>query len=80
MPLTAQVLASVVESRDDFAVRRVWWTEKRYIRERILPARWQLLLRANVYNLRENPQVKKAIDAALANLELLLMLQRAAKS
>jgi hypothetical protein len=69
MPLTAQVLASVVESRDDFAVRRVWWAEKRYLRERFLPARWQLLLRANVYSLRENPQVKQAIDVALADLE-----------
>lgn len=68
LPLTAQVLGSVVESREDFAIRRVKWAEGLYIRECFLPKRWQLILRANVYSLREVPRVKSAINASLVTL------------
>jgi hypothetical protein len=69
MPLTAQVLASVVETREQYAVRRVWWAAYHYLRDKILPRRWQLILRANVYSLRYVPEVECVIDAAIKMLE-----------
>ena len=45
MPLTAQALASVAETREQYAVRRVWWATDSYCQEHILPREWQLALR-----------------------------------
>lgn len=73
LPLTAQVLSIVVESRVDFAVRRVRRTEECYLKEGFMPKRWQLLLRANVYSLRGDPQVKRAIDLTLERLSNLVL-------
>lgn len=70
MPLTAQVLASIIETREQYAVRRVWWATYHYLRDKILPRRWQLILRANVYSLRYVPEVECVIDAAIKMLEL----------
>jgi hypothetical protein len=53
MPLTAQVLKGVVETREQYAVRRVWWAADLYSQEGVLPREWQLRVRANVYSLRE---------------------------
>jgi hypothetical protein len=33
LPLTAQVLAGVVETREEYAVRRVWWAADLYWQE-----------------------------------------------
>lgn len=48
LPLTAQVLAGVVETREQYAVRRVWWAADLYCQEDALPREWQLVMRANV--------------------------------
>lgn len=69
MPLTAQVLASVVETREQYAVRRVWWAADLYYQEGVLPREWQLVMRANVYSLREVSAVKCAVDEAMKMLE-----------
>jgi hypothetical protein len=69
MPLTAQVLASVVEPREQYAVRRVWWAADLYSKEGV-PREWQLVMRANVYTLRETSSVKCAIEDAMRMLEL----------
>lgn len=65
MPLTAQALANVVESREKYAVRRVWWAADCYRRESVLPREWQLVMRANVYSLREISAVKCAVEEVL---------------
>jgi hypothetical protein len=65
MPLTAQVLAGVVETREQYAVRRVWWVADLYQREDVLPREWQLVMRANVYSLRGISAVKYAVEEAL---------------
>lgn len=65
MPLAAQVLAGVVETRKQYAVRRVWWAAELYQREDVLPRDWQLVLRANVYSLREVSAVTCAVEEAL---------------
>lgn len=72
MPLTAQVLAGVVETREECAVRRVWWAVDLYCQEDVLPREWQLIGRANVYNLRETSKVISAIQGAIHMLRLKL--------
>jgi len=79
MPLTAQVLARVVETREQYAVRRAWWAADLYFREGVLPREWQLVMRANVYSLREVSAVKCAIEDAMRMLELKLSQSQAGK-
>ena len=69
MPLTAQVLPSVVETREQYAARRIWWAANLYNQEGVLPREWQLIMRANVYSLRDNSAVKCAINDAVKTLE-----------
>lgn len=64
LPLTAQVLASVIETREQYAVRRVWWAADLYYQEGVFPREWQFMIRANVYSLRDNSAVKCAVDEA----------------
>lgn len=72
MPLTVQVLAGVVETREQYAVRRVWWAADLYYQERVLPREWQLVMRANVYSLRDNSAVECAVEGAMSMLTLKL--------
>lgn len=65
MPLTAQILATVVETREQYAVRRVWWAADLYCQEDVLPREWQFVMRANVYRLREATVVKCAVEGAM---------------
>lgn len=65
MPLTAQVLEGLVETREQYAVRRVSWAADLYCREEVLPREWQLVMRANVYSLREVSAVKCAVEEVL---------------
>lgn len=69
MPLTAQVLAVVAETREQYAVRRIRWAADLYRLEGILPREWQLVMRANVYSLREVSAVKCAVEEALNMLK-----------
>jgi hypothetical protein len=68
MPMTEQVLEGVIETREQYAVRRVWWTADLYCREGILPREWQLVMRANVYSLRGNPALVGAVEDAISIL------------
>jgi hypothetical protein len=65
MPLTAQVLAGAVESREQYAVRRVWRAADLCRQEDVLPREWQLVMRANVYSLKEVSAVKCVVEEAL---------------
>lgn len=67
-PLTARALQDVIETREAFALRRIWRWVECYRRENILPTRSQLIDQANVGPIAGNPQVKQAIDAALEAL------------
>ncbi len=74
MPLTAQVLAGLVETREQYAVRRIRWAAFLYIEEHVLPREWQLIERANVYRLRTVFEVECAIQAAMKMIESKLSL------
>lgn len=72
MPLTAQALAGVVETREQYAVRRVWRAVDLYVQESTLPRECQLVMRANVYSLRAVSAVKCAVEGAMSMLILKL--------
>jgi hypothetical protein len=80
MPLTAQVLKGVVETREQYAVRRVWRAADLYYQEDILPREWQLVMRANVYSLKEAPAVKCAVEGAMNMLKSKLAQSRAGRA
>jgi hypothetical protein len=69
LPLTAAALNEVAESRADFAIRRVMWAAECFTRGHTVPRPCQLVLRANVYSLRNVPAVKSAVDAAMTLIE-----------
>jgi hypothetical protein len=80
MPLTAQALSSVIETREQYAVRRVWWAADLYCQEGVAPREWQLIMRANVYSLRDNSAVKCAVDEAMKMFELGLSQSKAGRA
>jgi hypothetical protein len=72
MPLTSQVLASVVETREEYAARRIWWITNLYCNECILPTECQLIRRASVTRLKANPEIRAVIKAAMYMIKLRL--------
>jgi hypothetical protein len=69
LPLTKQVLSQVVETREDYAIRRILWVAHCYQEEHICPTRSQLVERANVVKeIAALPRVKEAIENALVTV------------
>lgn len=72
LPLTTQALAEVIESLEEFAIRRIRWATDCYLQEKVYPKHWQLNNRAGLSaNTAALPQVKKALDAAFKALDSL---------
>jgi hypothetical protein len=72
LPQTAQVLTEVVETYEEFAIRRIWWAADCFRSEGIYPKRTKLLLRASVsQKIATTPQVSSAIEEALHSLEII---------
>jgi len=66
LPLTAKILADLVETRETFAVRRIQWVVECYRQEGICPQRWQLVRRAGLRpEVELLPSVQNAINEAL---------------
>lgn len=65
MPLTAAMLDSVVETREQYALRRIWWAANKFYQENLLPSKWKLISKANVYRLLAAPDIMRAIKDAL---------------
>jgi hypothetical protein len=80
MPLTAQVLAGVVETREQYAARRIWRAAALYCQEDVLPREWQLVMRANVYSLRGVLTVKCAVEGAMNMLKSKLSKSKAGRA
>jgi hypothetical protein len=65
-PLTAQALGEVIESFEDFTLRRIHWALQRYLEEGICPKRYVFIQR--VYLNRKMltlPKVQSALDEAM---------------
>ncbi|MBD2566591.1 TnsD family Tn7-like transposition protein [Anabaena lutea] len=68
LPLTAKALSEVVETREAYTVRRVWWAAEYFLQENKLPTRSQLEHLAGIRHgneLTDLPKVQEAIEAAL---------------
>ena len=78
MPKTFKVLADVLETREEYAVKRVLWVASLYLHEQVKPREWQLILRASIYSLRNTPAVKCAINDSLVMLGSELELKKRA--
>jgi hypothetical protein len=70
LPLTAVALDEVVETREEFAVRRVRYIGETFPQEYIYATRWRLIRQAGVARLVADPRVKAAIDAAFERYNL----------
>jgi hypothetical protein len=65
LPLTAQVLANLIETDAEFSVRKVEWAAEQYRQENHCPSRTKLIEQARVGGLAQHPQVQMALNAAL---------------
>lgn len=76
LPLTAQALAEVVETREEFAVRRVEYAAKCFRQENVCPKEWQIVRRAGLRpDMEAAQQVKEAVATALTSLDPLGVVQ-----
>lgn len=73
LPVTAQALKEVIETREQFAIRRIRWIVSCYLREQRCPKRWEFLRRSGLNPLDTNPAICNAIDEALMDLETRLI-------
>ncbi len=70
LPLTLKVLDEVVETHEEYAIRRLGWVTQRFQQENVCPPRWLLLLRASLKPATVAlPRVTAAIEEALKTLE-----------
>jgi len=63
--LTKQAIEDCLETRGDYAVRRVMWVTHCYLQENMYPTRRQLVEKASVRDFAKLPKVKQVIDEAL---------------
>ena len=69
LPLTASALRSVVETHEEWGLRKVTWAVEQYRLERLCPTRTDLMKRAGVgYNLAHRPRLRTALDTELHRL------------
>lgn len=71
LPKTSRLLEDVVETREEFAIRRIQWTTKKYQEEQCAPSRWQFIKDSGIERLASLPQIKEAISTSLHKLDLL---------
>jgi hypothetical protein len=69
LPLTFELLGSLVESNEDFAIRRVRWAAELYQLQGKKSSRSQLMAKTNTYQYASSPQVMRAIDEVVAIYE-----------
>ncbi len=65
LPLSARLLAESVETREEFAVRRVQWVVEQCLQEETNPSRWTLIKRAGVERIAAYPAVHNATEIGL---------------
>lgn len=71
LPITAQAIAEVIETQEEFAIRRIWWAADCFKAEGICPTRTNFLLRVSLGNvMKVKPKVKQALEEALQFLKL----------
>ena len=65
LPLSARLLAKTVETREEYAIRRIWWVVEQCLQEDAVPSRWILMKRAGVERIATYSAVYNAIETGL---------------
>ena len=68
LPRSSQAVRDVVETREDFAVRRLWWAAEDCSQRHIYPKKWLLVRKAGAGRLADRPLIRETIDAILRSL------------
>lgn len=68
VPLTIQALEEVVETYEEFAIRRIRWIKQQYQRERVVPSRKEFMDRSNFRQYMHLSDVKEAFESAMTEL------------
>lgn len=69
LPRTTKALEEHVESREAYAVRRVWWIAMNCCQNNIYLERWQLIRQAGVAHIATHPKVSEALSVALQKIK-----------
>ncbi len=69
LPLTSHALTSIVETREDFAIRKIWWAVEQYRLKSRIPIRWELVKIAGVERIALQTTIQAAIQEALLFLQ-----------
>lgn len=67
LPKTMETLSKLVETRPEWAIRRLWWAASYFKREGIIPTKWQLIKKAGVERLISDPAVQNTIQEILSS-------------
>lgn len=62
MPLTKATLDKLVESKEEYAIRKIRWVASNFRDQNLFPSKSQLIISACVYKMRENQSIKKVIN------------------
>lgn len=62
LPLTTAVLSTLIESREECAIRKIKWVANNFKDQKLFPSKSQLITSACVFKIRENPLIKRVID------------------
>jgi hypothetical protein len=67
-PITFRALHEVVETTEEFAIRRIHWVVHKYRDENICPTRSGIIRRLKISHVRNSPDVLQALDEAMVEL------------
>jgi len=70
LPLTIEALSKVVESRTDYAIRRIYWAADCLRVGETIPTRSLLMTRAMVWPIKHIEEVRVAVENAFSMLQL----------
>jgi hypothetical protein len=66
LPLTSEAIAELVETTEEFAVRRVHWVAECFRQQGICPKNWQIVRQAGLkLYVAEMPKVQEVIASVL---------------
>ena len=72
LPLTAKVINKSLESLEDFMIRKLLWAEKKFIEEKSIPTRNQLIRRAVIENTttQNSKRIQNEIEMSLNRIRI----------
>lgn len=68
IPLTIQALNEVVETREQFAIRRIWFVMQQYQQEDLFPSRSSFAARAGIRSLLHVLSIQQAFEEAMSQI------------